>query len=129
MILGAESNMLRETKAAPAAVERLLAGSGAAIDEFAHVLFESKVRTAVTVARGSSDHAASHLSYLLLSRLGMLVTSLPPSVITLHHAPINGNGLAALSFSQSGQSPDLVETMVTLASRARTRSGSTAALK
>ena len=109
--------MLLETKAAPAAVERLFARSSAAIDSLARVLIDAKVRAAVTVARGSSDHAASHLSYLLMSRMGVLATSLPPSVITLHHAPIEVNGLAALSFSQSGQSPDLVETMATLAAR------------
>ncbi len=107
--------MLLEAKAAPAAVERLFARSGAAIDALAQVLIDAEVRAAVMVARGSSDHAASHLSYLLMSRLGLLVSSLPPSVITLHHAPIRGDGLAALSFSQAGQSPDLVETMATLA--------------
>ena len=109
--------MLLETRAAPAAVERLFVRSGVAIDALAQLLIESRARAAVTVARGSSDHAASHLSYLLMSHIGMLVTSLPPSVITLHHAPICGDGLAALSFSQSGQSPDLVETMVALAAR------------
>lgn len=111
------SNMLLETKAAPAGVERLFARSGDAIDALAQVLIESKVRAAVTVARGSSDHAASHLSYLLMSRMGLLVTSLPPSVITLHNAPIRGAGLVAVSFSQSGQSPDLVQTMAALAAR------------
>ena len=109
--------MLLETKAAPAAVERVFARSGAAIDALARVLIDAKVRAAVTVARGSSDHAASHLGYLLMSRMGLLVTSLPPSVITLHHAPIKGDGLAALSFSQSGQSPDIVQTMTALAAR------------
>jgi glucosamine--fructose-6-phosphate aminotransferase (isomerizing) len=108
--------MLLETKAAPAAVARLFAKSGGAIDALAQVLIDANLRAALTVARGSSDHAASHLGYLLLSRLGLLVTSLPPSVITLHHAPINADGVAALSFSQSGQSPDLVETMATLTS-------------
>ena len=109
--------MLLETKAASAVVERLFARSGAAIDALAQVLIDANVRAAVTVARGSSDHAASHLNYLLTSRMGLLVTSLPPSVITLHDAPINGEGLAALSFSQSGQSPDLVQTMAALAAR------------
>ncbi|MEO7253461.1 MAG: iron dicitrate transport regulator FecR, partial [Casimicrobium sp.] len=85
------SNMLLETKAAPAAVARLFANSGGAIDALAQVLIDANLRAAVTVARGSSDHAASHLGYLLLSRLGLLVTSLPPSVITLHHAPINAD--------------------------------------
>ncbi len=109
--------MLLETKAAPVAVEQLFGRSGAAIDALAHVLVRANVRAALTVARGSSDHAASHLGYLLMSRLGLLVTSLPPSVITLHHAPIEGDGLAALSFSQSGQSPDLVQTMAALEAR------------
>ena len=116
-MMTAHSNMLLETKAAPAAVERLFAQSGGAIDALAQVLIDANVRAAVTVARGSSDHAASHLSYLLMSRMGMLVTSLPPSVITLHHARINGDGLAALSFSQSGQSPDLVQTMSALSAQ------------
>ena len=107
--------MWHETKAAPASVERLFAQSGAAIDALAQVMIGANVRAAVTVARGSSDHAASHLSYLLMSRMGLLVTSLPPSVITLHHAPLKGDALAAFSFSQSGQSPDLVETMTALA--------------
>ena len=109
--------MLCEAASAPSVVRRLLIESSTAIDELASLLSEADVRAVVTVARGSSDHAASHLGYLLTSRLGVLVTSLPPSVITLHHAPINGVGLAALSFSQSGQSPDLVETMATLGSR------------
>lgn len=111
------SNMLLETKAAPAAVERLFGRSGAAIDALANVLVSSHVRATLTVARGSSDHAASLFGYLLMSRMGLLVTSLPPSVITLHDAPIIGDGLAAFSFSQSGQSPDLVQTMVALAAR------------
>jgi glucosamine--fructose-6-phosphate aminotransferase (isomerizing) len=75
------------------------------------------VRAVVTVARGSSDHAASHFAYLLLTRLGVWVASMPPSAITLHHAPIDATGMAAISFSQSGQSPDLVAAMKGLIDR------------
>lgn len=120
--------MLLETKSAPAAVERLLTKSGAAIVALARVLIAAQVRTAVTVARGSSDHAAGHLGYLLMSRMGLLTTSLPPSVITLHQAPISGSGVAALSFSQSGQSPDIVATMAALGSGAGSGSGSGGAI-
>ena len=65
----------------------------------------------VTVARGSSDHAAAYLAYLVMARTGRLVTSLPMSLLTLYNAPIAAPGLLAIAVSQSGSSPDLVEPM------------------
>ena len=62
----------------------------------------------LTVARGSSDHAAHYLAYLVMARLGQLVTSLPMSLITLYQSKIAAEGLTSFAFSQSGQSPDLV---------------------
>ncbi len=112
-----ESLMLCETRSAPAAARALSATSDAAIDALADALRAASVRAVVTVARGSSDHAASHFAYLLLTRLGVLVTSIPPSAITLHNAPIDATDIAAISFSQSGQSPDLVAAMAGLRDR------------
>ncbi len=117
MISSTESLMHAETIAAPSAVRALFAISGTAIDALADALRAASVRVVVTVARGSSDHAASHFSYLLLTRMGVLVTSMPPSAITLHSAPIDANGIAAISFSQSGQSPDLMAAMAGLRDR------------
>ena len=48
------------------------------------------------------------MAYLIMARLGRLVTSLPMSLITLYQSQIVCDGLASLAFSQSGQSPDLV---------------------
>ncbi|MGL5003607.1 MAG: SIS domain-containing protein, partial [Casimicrobium sp.] len=62
----------------------------------------------VTIARGSSDHAASYFAYLLMARLGRWVTSLPMSLVTMENAPLNGRGVATFAFSQSGKSPDLI---------------------
>ena len=62
----------------------------------------------LTVARGSSDHAAHFLAYLVMARMGKLVTSLPMSLITLYQSNILCDGLVSFGFSQSGQSPDLV---------------------
>jgi glutamine---fructose-6-phosphate transaminase (isomerizing) len=70
---------------------------------------------ALTVARGSSDHAAAYFSYLLTTRLGLPSASLPPSVMTQHHAKPRVAGQLVVAFSQSGQSPDLVDTMSALA--------------
>lgn len=66
---------------------------------------------AVTIARGSSDHAAAYFAYLVMSRTGQLVTSLPMSLLTLYKAPMAAQGLLAVSVSQSGRSPDLIEPM------------------
>jgi glucosamine--fructose-6-phosphate aminotransferase (isomerizing) len=62
----------------------------------------------LTIARGSSDHAAQYMAYLSMARLGLLVTSLPMSLITLYQSKIASAGLVSMAFSQSGQSPDLV---------------------
>src|SRR4051812_31860813 len=61
----------------------------------------------VTIARGSSDHAASYFSYLCMSRGGQVVTSLPMSLVTLYNAPLTTRGTLAVAISQSGRSPDL----------------------
>lgn len=68
----------------------------------------------LTVARGSSDHAATFLSYLVMAKLGIPVTSLPMSLVTLRQAPLKVQGQLAIALSQSGASPDLVATMTTL---------------
>jgi glucosamine--fructose-6-phosphate aminotransferase (isomerizing) len=63
----------------------------------------------VTVARGSSDHAASYVAYLIMARMGRLVTSLPMSLVTLYKSPLVTRDTLAIAISQSGQSPDVVE--------------------
>ena len=118
-----KSSMLAETRAAPSAVRNLLDTSGAAIVALAGEMRGASLRAVLTVARGSSDHAASYFAYLLLTRLGVLATSIPPSAITVHNAPIDATGCAAIAFSQSGQSPDLTAAMKGL----RERGGLTAA--
>ena len=50
----------------------------------------------LTVARGSSDHAAHYAAYLVMARLGRLVTSLPMSLLTLYGANLDSDGLLAL---------------------------------
>lgn len=77
-------------------------------------LAQARPKLALTVARGSSDHAANYFAYLAMRRLGVPVVSLPMSLITLHGAPLAVAGQFALAISQSGESPDLVETMSAL---------------
>lgn len=62
----------------------------------------------MTVARGSSDHAALCLKYAIEVCTGRPVASLGPSVVSIFGARMRGAGLAALMISQSGQSADLI---------------------
>lgn len=103
------SLMAREAAEAPQAVARLLATDVERYAELGERLRCQPGAAVITLARGSSDHAAQHLAYLVMARLGRLVTSLPPSLLTLYDAPLPAAQLVALAFSQSGRSPDLVE--------------------
>ena len=79
--------MLIEAREAPAAVARQFAESALAYRDFGALLRETNPGSLLTVARGSSDHAAHFMAYLIMARLGRLVTSLPMSLITLYQSP------------------------------------------
>lgn len=66
---------------------------------------------AVTVARGSSDHAATFAKYLFETQLGLPTASAAPSVTTLYGAKLSLRNSLVIALSQSGASPDLVETL------------------
>lgn len=105
------TQMLVEALEAPAAVARQLAHNDKEYSAFGEFLRTRTPSSILTVARGSSDHAAGFMAYLIMARLGRLVTSLPMSLITLYHSRIRCDGLLSMAFSQSGQSPDLVAPM------------------
>jgi glutamine---fructose-6-phosphate transaminase (isomerizing) len=100
--------MLAEAREAPAAIARQLAKSENEYREFGKALSEFSPTAALTIARGSSDHAAHFMAYLIMARMGKLVTSLPMSLVTLYQSQIQCKGLLSMAFSQSGQSPDLI---------------------
>jgi glutamine---fructose-6-phosphate transaminase (isomerizing) len=113
----ANSRLLEEIREAPQAVARALTMDRERYEQFGALLRAQPPRAVLTLARGSSDHAAHYAAYLIMARLGRLVTSLPMSVITLHGAALHTEGLLAVAFSQSGASTDLVETTSRFAAR------------
>lgn len=102
------SRMLEEALEAPHALARQLAADAGTYAALGAALRAAPPAGALTVARGSSDHAAHYFGYLVMARLGQLVTSLPMSLVTLYPATLQGAGLLSVAFSQSGRSPDLV---------------------
>jgi glucosamine--fructose-6-phosphate aminotransferase (isomerizing) len=109
--------MLEEALAACEAVERQLQQLDPALQEIAGRLRRQPPQVAMTIARGSSDHAASYFAYLTMQQLGLPVASLPMSVVTMQQAPLKVSGQVAFGFSQSGQSPDLVNSLRLLRKR------------
>ncbi len=103
------SLMHEEALSAPKQVAALLDQDEAVYRALAERLRQRPADALLTLARGSSDHAAQHLAYLVMARLGRLVTSLPMSLLTLYGARLPAAALHSFAFSQSGQSPDLVE--------------------
>jgi glucosamine--fructose-6-phosphate aminotransferase (isomerizing) len=65
----------------------------------------------VTVARGSSDHAATYLKYAVELLAGVPVASVGPSIASIYHRPLRLGRAGCIGISQSGQSPDIVEMM------------------
>jgi glucosamine--fructose-6-phosphate aminotransferase (isomerizing) len=105
--------MLKEALASAETVAAQLRDTSR-VEKLAAKLAQQPRHVALTVARGSSDHAASYFASLTMSRLGVPVASLPMSVATLQQAPLQVRDQLALAFSQSGKSPDLVGTMEAL---------------
>jgi len=75
----------------------------AAVSGTRHVLF---------IARGTSDNAAVYGSYLLQVRAGRLATLASPSVATVYRARLDLSGVLAVALSQSGQTEEIVDTLV-----------------
>jgi glutamine---fructose-6-phosphate transaminase (isomerizing) len=105
------SQMRREALEIPAAAARLLAADALPYRQLAERFHAAPPAQWLTVARGSSDHAASHLAFLVMTVLALPVASVPMSVFTLHQARWTLRGAWAVALSQSGRSPDLVETL------------------
>src|SRR5919108_1163252 len=104
------SRMLQEALEAPARLEALLAADGDRYAGLARRLRHTPPRFAFTIARGSSDHAASFAASLIASHLGRITASLAPSLWTRARAKLEVEGALALAISQSGSGPDVVET-------------------
>ncbi|WP_394789767.1 SIS domain-containing protein [Rhodoferax sp.] len=100
--------MEQEARSAPDMLRQDLAAGDTAYARLGAQLRAAPPRHVLTVARGSSDHAASYFAYLAMSRLGRLVTSLPMSLVSLEQAPLQAEHTLALAISQSGQSPDVI---------------------
>jgi len=100
--------MFVEAGEASDVVRRQRARNAAVIAALGARLRANKPRALVTLARGSSDHAATYARYLIETRAGVLTSSVSPSVSSIYDAMPDLGGTVVLAISQSGRSPDLL---------------------
>lgn len=100
--------MFREAGQAAAVVSRQLDGNATAAERIGRRLRDLDPAFLLTAARGSSDHAATYLKYLVETHTGVFTASAAPSVHSLYAAPMRFERTALLVISQSGASPDLL---------------------
>ena len=102
------THMRREIEEIPEAAARLLDRSGAVLAEAGRAIGQRDPHFLVTVARGSSDHAATFMKYAVELTAGLAVASVGPSVASVYGRQLRLAGAACLAISQSGKSPDIV---------------------
>lgn len=103
-----QTHMRQEINEIPEAVARLLDQSSDTLAAAGRALRQRDPAFLTTIARGSSDHAATFIKYAIELTTGRPVASLGPSLASIYNAPMRLAGGAALAISQSGKSPDIV---------------------
>jgi glucosamine--fructose-6-phosphate aminotransferase (isomerizing) len=104
----AATRMHQEAAQAPEVVRTQLASNAAGVLRIGALLRDMAPRAVVTLARGSSDHAATFARYLIESRTNVLTSSAAPSLSSLYEAKTDLRNVLFLAISQSGKSPDLL---------------------
>lgn len=105
------SLMFAEAASAAQLVAPQREANAAALARLADELKAIPVQTVLTLGRGSSDNAATYARYLIERRVGLVTGSLAPSVSSLYGAKIDMAECLLLAISQSGRSPDLLQTV------------------
>lgn len=106
--MSSQTHMRREILEIPNTVETLLTKGAPAISSAAQALQTARPAFLMSVARGSSDHAATYFKYATELVSGIPVASVGPSVVSIYDRSLHLSRGACLAISQSGKSPDIV---------------------
>lgn len=106
--------MAAEMAEQPAVLRGLLTRRPRIADELAHQL-PDPLRGVVLVARGSSDNAAVHGRYVIEHSARVPVVLAAPSLQTRYDVTPRLDGFLVVGISQSGATPEIVETVERLA--------------
>ncbi|MFI2562779.1 SIS domain-containing protein [Paenarthrobacter sp. NPDC018779] len=101
--------MAHEINEQPQVLAGLLETGRQQVAALAETIRKASPRFVLLAARGTSDHAALYAKYLIEISLGLPVGLASPSTLTSYGATPQLDGVLWLAVSQSGGSPDLVE--------------------
>jgi glucosamine--fructose-6-phosphate aminotransferase (isomerizing) len=104
--------MAAEVAEQPAVLERVLRDGRAAVDDAVAQVRRRAPRFVLFTARGTSDHAALYAKYLVEVLSGLPAGLTSPSTVTAYGARPDLRDVLVVSVSQSGGSPDIVESTV-----------------
>jgi glutamine---fructose-6-phosphate transaminase (isomerizing) len=102
--------MAAEIAEQPRAWRRLLAEDAAIVEAAARIAARAP-RFVLFVARGTSDHAALYAKYLVEITHGLPAGLVSPSTMTVYGSRPNLRDVLYIAVSQSGGSPDLVQSV------------------
>lgn len=104
--------MAAEITEQPSVLRTLLADGAPQISAAAEQIRRRSPRFVVLAARGTSDHAALYGKYLAEIRMGLPAGLASPSSMTVYGARPDLSDVLFIAVSQSGGSPDLVDSLV-----------------
>ena len=104
--------MLEEIHQQPDAVKLAMDAEMESVNRLSKVMHDREINHVLIAARGTSDHAATYAKYLIEIICGVPVTLAAPSVFTMYNCSMKLNHTLALGISQSGQSEDVVQTLI-----------------
>jgi len=100
-----------EAREVPQLIAQQIAANAEVLLRLRKRLQATPPRYALTIGRGSSDHACTYAKYLLETNLGLITASAAPSVVTIYQAQLRMQDALVIGVSQSGRSPDICRMM------------------
>ena len=102
------SIMLNEFLAAPEVVKSVATANKKVIADIAREFKERGITNIATIARGTSDSAATYFKYIVEAIGEIVVAKLSPSITTIYGSKVNLKNTLVIAISQSGMSLDSV---------------------
>jgi|AGTN01.2.fsa_nt_gi Predicted phosphosugar isomerases len=100
------SIMLNEFLSAPASVREVVSTNKKVVGEIAKEFKIRGITNITTVARGTSDNAATYFKYVMEAIGGIMVSKFSPSITTVYGSTVNLGSNMLIAISQSGMSTD-----------------------
>src|ERR1041384_1223890 len=104
------SRLASESREVPAVLRRQEQALQRVIAELVAAIRTKSPTVVITCGRGSSAHAGAFAKHVFERYLGVPVSPAAPNLASVYRQPLRLSGQLFLASSQSGRSPDLLET-------------------